>query len=160
MYIAAQALKKVKLTGDLEADREAAARRAARACKWTGATGAVQVPPATDKAGKPAGYDAKQAAIVSVTKGGKYVRDRKDERTWLAVLEQQLFNALSLGCVYALFALGFTLVFGVLGVINLSHGAVFMVGAYAALTGRHALAAAAVGRRCSSPFVSAAWSGC
>jgi branched-chain amino acid transport system permease protein len=49
------------------------------------------------------------------------------------VLEQQLFNALSLGCVYALFALGFTLIFGVLGVINLSHGAVFMLGAYAAL---------------------------
>jgi len=48
------------------------------------------------------------------------------------VLEQQLVNALSLGCVYALFALGFTLVFGVLGVINLSHGAIFMVGAYAA----------------------------
>ena len=50
------------------------------------------------------------------------------------MLEQQLFNALSLGCVYALFALGFTLIFGVLGVINLSQGAVFMVGAYAALT--------------------------
>jgi branched-chain amino acid transport system permease protein len=49
------------------------------------------------------------------------------------VLEQQLVNALSLGCVYALFALGFTLIFGVLGVINLSHGAVFMVGAYAAV---------------------------
>ena len=49
------------------------------------------------------------------------------------MLEQQLVNALSLGCVYALFALGFTLVFGVLGVINLSHGAVFMAGAYAAL---------------------------
>jgi branched-chain amino acid transport system permease protein len=49
------------------------------------------------------------------------------------LLEQQLFNALSLGCVYALFALGFTIVFGVLGVINLSHGAVFMAGAYAAL---------------------------
>jgi branched-chain amino acid transport system permease protein len=49
------------------------------------------------------------------------------------MLDQQLFNALSLGCVYALFALGFTLVFGVLRVINLSHGAVFMVGAYAAL---------------------------
>ncbi len=48
------------------------------------------------------------------------------------MLEQQLVNALSLGCVYALFALGFTLVFGVLGVINLSHGAIFMVGAYAA----------------------------
>ena len=52
------------------------------------------------------------------------------------MLEQQLVNALSLGCVYALFALGFTLVFGVLGVINLSHGAVFMVGAYAALHSR------------------------
>ena len=50
------------------------------------------------------------------------------------VLEQQLFNALSLGCVYALFALGFTLIFGVLGVVNLSQGAVFMVGTYAALT--------------------------
>lgn len=49
------------------------------------------------------------------------------------MLEQQLVNALSLGCVYALFALGFTLIFGVLGVINLAHGAVFMVGAYAAL---------------------------
>ena len=49
------------------------------------------------------------------------------------MLDQQLVNALSLGCVYALFALGFTLVFGVLGVINLSHGAVFMIGAYAAL---------------------------
>ena len=49
------------------------------------------------------------------------------------MLEQQLVNALSLGCVYALFALGFTLVFGVLGVINLAHGAVFMIGAYSAL---------------------------
>jgi len=49
------------------------------------------------------------------------------------MFEQQFVNALSLGCVYALFALGFTLIFGVLGVINLAHGAVFMVGAYAAL---------------------------
>ncbi len=47
--------------------------------------------------------------------------------------EQQLVNAISLGSVYALFALGFTLVFGVLGVINLSHGGVFMWGAYTAL---------------------------
>lgn len=46
---------------------------------------------------------------------------------------QQLVNALSLGSVYALFALGFTLIFGVLGVINLAHGAVFMLGAYAGL---------------------------
>jgi branched-chain amino acid transport system permease protein len=49
------------------------------------------------------------------------------------MLEQQLLNALTLGSVYALFALGFTLVFGVLAVINLSHGALFMVGSYVAL---------------------------
>jgi branched-chain amino acid transport system permease protein len=49
------------------------------------------------------------------------------------MLEQQLVNAISLGGVYALFALGFTLVFGVLGVVNLAHGAVFMLGAYASL---------------------------
>ncbi len=49
------------------------------------------------------------------------------------MLSQQLVNALTLGSVYALFALGFTLVFGILAVINLSHGAVFMVGSYAAL---------------------------
>ena len=64
------------------------------------------------------------------------------------MLEQQLVNALSLGCVYALFALGFTLVFGVLGVINLSHGAVFMVGAYVALQVVIAAGPAACGRRC------------
>jgi branched-chain amino acid transport system permease protein len=49
------------------------------------------------------------------------------------MLAQQLVNALSLGGVYALFALGFTLIFGVLDVINLAHGAIFMIGAYAAL---------------------------
>ena len=49
------------------------------------------------------------------------------------MFEQQLVNAVSLGGVYALFALGFTLVFGVLGVVNLAHGAIFTLGAYASL---------------------------
>ena len=49
------------------------------------------------------------------------------------MLAQQIINGLSLGGVYALFALGFTLVFGVLNVINLAHGAIFMMGAYAGL---------------------------
>ncbi|MFA5664446.1 branched-chain amino acid ABC transporter permease [Castellaniella sp.] len=49
------------------------------------------------------------------------------------MLAQQLINAISLGCVFALFALGFTLIFGVLRVVNLAHGAVFMAGAYVAL---------------------------
>ena len=52
------------------------------------------------------------------------------------MLAQQLVNAISLGGVYALFALGFTLIFGVLNVVNLAHGAIFMLGAYTAL---HAL---------------------
>ncbi|HEY3278733.1 MAG TPA: branched-chain amino acid ABC transporter permease [Syntrophorhabdaceae bacterium] len=46
---------------------------------------------------------------------------------------QQFANALGLGAVYALFALGFTLIFGVLEIITLAHGAVFMVGAFAGL---------------------------
>ncbi len=47
---------------------------------------------------------------------------------------QQFANAVVLGSVYALFALGFTLIFGVLEVISLAHGAVFMIGAFAGLT--------------------------
>jgi branched-chain amino acid transport system permease protein len=50
------------------------------------------------------------------------------------VLGQQLVNALVLGSEYALIAIGFTLYFGMLNLINLSHGAVYMVGAFAALT--------------------------
>ena len=44
--------------------------------KWTGATGAFQFHRAVDKAGKPAGYDAQQKAIVSVTKGDKFVIEK------------------------------------------------------------------------------------
>src|SRR6188474_325184 len=49
------------------------------------------------------------------------------------MLAQQIINGISLGGVYALFALGFTLIFGVLNVVNLAHGAMFMLGAYTAL---------------------------
>lgn len=51
------------------------------------------------------------------------------------MLEQQLFNALVLGSIYALFALGFTLTFGVLRVINLMYGFYFTAGAFMALLG-------------------------
>jgi branched-chain amino acid transport system permease protein len=43
---------------------------------------------------------------------------------------QQLLNGLSIGSTYAIFALGYTLVYSILGIINLSHGAVFTLGAY------------------------------
>ena len=71
MNIASQALRKVKLGSDLAANR-AALREALPAVKYTGATGAFQFRRASDKSGKPAGYDAQQTAIISVTKGGKF----------------------------------------------------------------------------------------
>jgi branched-chain amino acid transport system permease protein len=46
---------------------------------------------------------------------------------------QQLSNGLTLGAIYALIALGYTMVYGVVQLINFAHGEVFMVGAYAAL---------------------------
>ena len=69
--VAAQALGKIKVTGNLEADRKAL-RDALPTVIWTGATGPFKFREAQDKDGKPAGYDAQQAAIVSVTKAGKY----------------------------------------------------------------------------------------
>ena len=71
MNIATQALRKIKLGGDLAANR-AALREALPVVKHVGATGAFSFRRATDKAGKPAGYDAQQTAIVSVTRGGKF----------------------------------------------------------------------------------------
>lgn len=50
-----------------------------------------------------------------------------------AFLVQQLANGLSLGLVYALMAIGFTLIFGVLNVVNFAHGEIYMLGAYAGL---------------------------
>lgn len=46
---------------------------------------------------------------------------------------QQLVNAATIGGMYTLVAIGFTLFFGVLGLINFAHGEVFMLGAFAAL---------------------------
>ena len=43
---------------------------------------------------------------------------------------QQLLNALQLGSIYALIALGYTMVYGILTMINFAHGDVFMVGAF------------------------------
>lgn len=45
------------------------------------------------------------------------------------VLQQQLLNGLILGSIYALIALGYTLVYGILGLINFAHGEVVMIGA-------------------------------
>jgi len=44
----------------------------------------------------------------------------------------QLFNGLILGSIYVLLSLGLTVIFGTLGVVNFAHGALYMLGAYAA----------------------------
>ncbi len=51
----------------------------------------------------------------------------------------QLLNGLDKGAAYALIALGLTLVFGTLGIVNFAHGAIFMLGAFCAVTFRKLL---------------------
>lgn len=51
----------------------------------------------------------------------------------MATLIQHLINGISLGSIYALIALGYTLVYGILRLINFAHGDLFMLAAYAAL---------------------------
>ncbi len=48
----------------------------------------------------------------------------------MTLLLQQLFHGITLGSIYALVALGLTLVYGVLGVPNFAHGALYAIGAY------------------------------
>lgn len=47
----------------------------------------------------------------------------------LSQLPQQILNGIFTGSIYALFALGYTLIFGVLDILNLAHAAIFMLGA-------------------------------
>ncbi|MEZ5802864.1 MAG: branched-chain amino acid ABC transporter permease LivH [Rhizobiaceae bacterium] len=46
---------------------------------------------------------------------------------------QQLVNGLTLGSIYGLIAIGYTMVYGIIGMINFAHGDIFMVGAFIAL---------------------------
>jgi branched-chain amino acid transport system permease protein len=50
----------------------------------------------------------------------------------LGIVVQQFVNALTIGSIYALIALGYTMVYGVLRMINFAHGEMFMLGAYVA----------------------------
>lgn len=51
----------------------------------------------------------------------------------LPQLLQQLFNGLSLGAIYALIAIGYTMVYGIIGMINFAHGEIYMIGGYVGL---------------------------
>jgi branched-chain amino acid transport system permease protein len=55
------------------------------------------------------------------------------------MLFQQVVNGLSVGMIYALTAIGFTLIFGVLNLVNFAHGEIFMVGAFVTLSLSHVL---------------------
>lgn len=51
----------------------------------------------------------------------------------MAYFLQQLINGLTLGAVYALIAIGYTMVYGIVGMINFAHGEIFMIGAFLSL---------------------------
>jgi len=46
---------------------------------------------------------------------------------------QQLINGVTLGAIYGLIAIGYTMVYGIIGMINFAHGEIFMIGAFIAL---------------------------
>ena len=46
---------------------------------------------------------------------------------------QQLVNGITLGSIYGLIAIGYTMVYGIIGMINFAHGDIFMIGAFVAL---------------------------
>ena len=51
----------------------------------------------------------------------------------LAYFLQQLINGLTLGSIYGLIALGYTMVYGIIGMINFAHGDIFMIGAFVSM---------------------------
>ena len=48
----------------------------------------------------------------------------------MALFIQQLINGLTLGSIYGLIAIGYTMVYGIIGMVNFAHGDVFMVSAF------------------------------
>src|SRR3954468_10065503 len=56
-------------------------------------------------------------------------RSRQERRSAMEILLQQIINGLILGSMYALIALGYTMVYGIINLINFAHGEVLMVGA-------------------------------
>src|ERR1700675_4087572 len=59
----------------------------------------------------------------------------------LAYALQQLINGVTLGMIYGLIAVGYTMVYGIIGMINFAHGDVFMIGAFLSLIALLGLAA-------------------
>ncbi len=83
------------------------------------------------------------------------------------MLLQQLLNGLTLGSIYALIALGYTMVYGILEFINFAHGEIYMLGAYFAIIALGLLTQWGVNSWTAAPLLvilfamvfSAAWGG-
>jgi len=61
---------------------------------------------------------------------GIYTENVFFDRQWLADLATVLLNGVMQGGVYAMFAVGLTMIFGVMRIINVAHGEMVMLGAY------------------------------
>src|ERR1700691_1232915 len=62
----------------------------------------------------------------------------------MAYFLQQLINGVTLGAVYGLIAIGYTMVYGIIGMINFAHGELFMIGAFVSLIAFLAMSAAGI----------------
>src|SRR5712691_12321718 len=51
----------------------------------------------------------------------------------MAYFLQQLINSLTLGSIYGLIAIGYTMVYGIIGMINFAHGEIYMIGAFVSI---------------------------
>jgi branched-chain amino acid transport system permease protein len=79
-----------------------------------------------------------------VCTGGRRRVQRGREGSAMEYFLQQLINGVALGSIYGLIAIGYTMVYGIIGMINFAHGDIFMVGAFIALIAFLALVAIGV----------------
>jgi len=68
------------------------------------------------------------------------------------VFIQQLINGVTLGSVYGLIAIGYTMVFGIIGMVNFAHGEVFMIGAVISIL-MYVIVTTAIGASAGATFV-------
>src|SRR5215468_2662569 len=73
------------------------------------------------------------AAILTFYASNRSQRCLDERRKRMAYFLQQLINGLTLGSIYGLIAIGYTMVYGMIGMINFAHGEIYMIGAFLAL---------------------------
>jgi branched-chain amino acid transport system permease protein len=87
------------------------------------------------RAGKPLGASLWCAATrpaVALARE-RAARRRRGQAAFMEYFVQQLINGLTLGAIYALIAIGYTMVYGIIGMINFAHGEIYMIGAFMAV---------------------------